>query len=365
MNPERAARVAFARLTEPADPAVTELLAARGYPDALAALRRGDPPKLAAKVAPRLAKLPDIDDVAIAERLQASILIPGDPGWPAALDDLPEPPHCLWALGSTEVGALTRRSVALVGARAATAYGVDQAAGLAAALTDRRVVVVSGAAFGIDAAAHRGALAAGGPTVAVLACGIDRPYPQAHATLLREIAADGAVLTELPPGAAPYRQRFLQRNRLIAALSLGTVVVEAAIRSGSLQTAAWAERLARPVGAVPGPVTSLTSAGCHEAIRDLRAVLVTDADDIVDLIGRYGTDAAEIRRAPQRPEDRLTETQYAVWQVLPTAGQGALVEALAERAGLDVLSVQAALGPLELAGLAHQGAAGYVRSRAG
>ena len=151
--------------------------------------------------------------------------------------------------------------------------------------------VVSGAAIGIDGAAHRGALAVDGATVAVLACGVDRVYPAAHATLLERIAATGLVVSEYPPGSVPARHRFLVRNRLIAALGAGTVVVEAALRSGAQRTAADTEALGRLVMAVPGPVTSGPSAGCHQLIRD-GALLVTSADDVLEAVGRLGVDLA-------------------------------------------------------------------------
>lgn len=359
---ERAARVLLARISEPEDPAVHRLLAETGDPvEAVAGLRAGHPKALASRLAARLERAEDADDTFIAERLGARILIPSDPDWPPGLLDLQMPPHCLWVLGPVALAPALRRSVALVGARAATAYGLDRAQEIAGGLVDRHFTIVSGAAFGIDAAAHAGVLATDGVTIAVLACGIDRVYPTAHARLISTIAQTGAVVTELPPGSAPYRMRFLQRNRLIAAMTGGTVVIEAALRSGSLQTAARAADLGRPVGAVPGPVTSMPSSGCHQAIRDQLATLVTDAAEVADLVGGFGVDAVERPREPPRPEDALSPAQRAVFQVLPM-GRSASVEMLAERAALDVLSVQASLGPLELAGLARRSGERWLRS---
>nr|WP_274638225.1 DNA-processing protein DprA [Microbacterium bovistercoris] len=221
------------------------------------------------------------------------LLTPDDSAWPRALDDLgTHAPLCLWVRG--DVGALGTLEVAhgpaiaLVGARAATGYGEHLAAEFAADLAGRGVPVVSGAAYGIDGAAHRGALAAGGPTVALLAGGVDRPYPAGHADLLRRIADQGAVASEVPCGSAPTRWRFLQRNRLIAALGTATVVVEAGWRSGSLNTAAHAAELGRPLGAVPGPVTSGSSAGCHRLLREFDARCITTADDIAEMLGLSG-----------------------------------------------------------------------------
>ena len=350
---ERATRVAFARLAEPADPTVALVLAQEGYERALAGVLTGRHQRLARRFGARVAALEGVDDLAIADALGCAIVVPGDPAWPAGLDDLGAPPHCLWVRGAAapDLGRLCRRSVAVVGARAATAYGLEWAMALAADLSDRQFTVVSGAALGIDAAAHQGALAADAATVAVLACGIDRAYPRANESLLRHIAATGAVVTELPPGAAPFRQRFLLRNRLVAAMTSGTVVVEADLRSGSLATAAAASDVGRPVGALPGPVTSMAAAGWHQAIRDALAVLVTDASDVADLAGSLGRDCAPERRAEPLVQDALPPTQRLVWEVLPVA-RPVSVTALAERAALEELVVQAALGPLQLAGLA-------------
>ncbi len=352
---ERRARALVARLAEPGDERVADALAETDARDIVARVAGGRAGPLTDLLGPRLGRLggPDDlpDDLAIAERLGARVLIPSDPQWPAGLADLPVPPVCLWTRGAVDLAVVTRRSVAVVGARAASAYGIDRAGEIAAGLVTRGFTVVSGGAFGIDAAAHKGALAAGGVTVAVLACGIDRAYPQAHAHLLQVIAGTGAVVTELPPGAAPYRGRFLQRNRLIAAMTGGVIVVEAALRSGSLQTAGRAADLGRPVGAVPGPVTSVASAGCHQAVRDQLAVLVTDAAEAADLVGAFGRDAAARPRGPETAADLLAPDQRRVWEVLPVS-HPSTIDALAVRAGLPERTVAACLGGLELAGLA-------------
>ncbi|WP_258063672.1 DNA-processing protein DprA [Rathayibacter sp. AY1C4] len=223
----------------------------------------------------------------IAERLGAQLLLPGAPEWPESLDDLgPHAPLLLWLRGDPAAFAPPHR-LALVGARAATGYGEHVAAELAAGVATRGVSVVSGGAFGIDAVAHRAALGSGGRTVAFLAGGADRLYPTAHADLLhRIIATPGcAVATEVPPGTTPTRWRFLQRNRLIAASTSATVVVEAGARSGSLNTAGHAAALGRPLGAVPGPVTSASSAGCHRLLREYAATCVTSPPDVLELLG--------------------------------------------------------------------------------
>jgi DNA processing protein len=227
--------------------------------------------------APRLADLdprPALD--ALGEHAGV-LLVPGSPAWPRRLDDLgPAAPLCLWVRGRPDLAALAARSVAVVGARAATSYGERVAGDLGVGLAEQGVTVVSGGAFGVDVAAHRGALAAGGRTVALLAGGIDRPTPAGNLAVLERIVDDGgALVAESPPGTPPSRARFLQRNRVIAALTGATVVVEAAWRSGALSTAARAAELLRPVGAVPGPITSTASVGCHRLLRDGAAVCVT------------------------------------------------------------------------------------------
>ncbi|MHB1431254.1 MAG: DNA-processing protein DprA [Streptosporangiaceae bacterium] len=221
------------------------------------------------------------------------LICPEDPEWPTQLDDLGDArPVVLWARGSEDLRFAAIRSVAIVGARAATAYGSHVAAEIAAGLAARGWTVISGGAYGIDAAAHRGALADGGPTVAVLASGLRFGYPKGHADLFDKIRGSGVMVSENPPDQAPSRPGFLVRNRVIAALSRGTVVVEAAIRSGALNTARHARELNRPVMAVPGPVTSTQSAGCHELIRDWAATCVTGVDDVIELVAPLGAGPA-------------------------------------------------------------------------
>ncbi len=221
-----------------------------------------------------------------ARRAGVVMITPEDPEWPVAVDDLGEhAPLVLWVRGQVSALARPHSSVALVGARAATSYGEHMSIELSADLAGRGVTIVSGAAYGIDGAAHRAALSAGGTTVALLAGGADRSYPAGHTELIERIAASGAVVSEVPCGATPTKWRFLQRNRLIAALAAATVVVEAGARSGSLNTAGHAAALARPLGAVPGPVTSAASVGCHRLLREFDARCVTNADEVLELLG--------------------------------------------------------------------------------
>jgi DNA processing protein len=258
------------------------------------------------------------------------------------------PPLALWVLGPARLDEMAQRAVAIVGTRACTAYGEHVAADLAAGLVQRDVAVVSGGAYGIDGAAHRATLATDGFTVAVLAGGIDVPYPSGHATLLHRIGQDGLVVSEYPPGVRPARHRFLTRNRLVAALSGATVVVEAGARSGAANTAAWARALGRPVCAVPGPVTSAASVGCHALLRD-GASLVTRAADVVELIGHIGELAPDEAR-PESLLDGLGEDEQRVYDALPARGRRT-VDQIAVASGLPPMKVLGPLSMLEVCGL--------------
>lgn len=307
-------------------------------------------------------------DIETAAQVGARPICPGDPEWPSCVDALDEArgggrevgaPLVLWARGAGRLDHLSQRAVAVVGCRAATAYGVHQAEELGYGLAGRGWTVVSGAAFGIDAAAHRGALAAAGPTIAVLAGGVDVPYPAAHADLLDEIAASGLVLSETPPGSPPYRRRFLTRNRIIAALCAGTVLVEAGLRSGALNTVRHARRLGRTVMVVPGPVTSAMSAGCHRLLRDHReeAVLVTSAGDICEEIGPIG-ELEPRSPGPARARDGLADLVLELLDVMPARSTIGVAE-LARRVGRQPGAILALLGPLAVEGLVEATHSGY------
>jgi DNA processing protein len=362
------ARVAWSRLAEPGDARAARLIDAVGPAEALrAVLERGVPAAMGAsnevvdwmaRYVPRLADLAPHRDLASVRRIGGRVVTPDDEDWPMGLDDLEVPPVCLWCVGAAPLDGLRARSVALVGARAATTYGEHVARDLGYGLAERGFSVVSGLAYGIDAASHRGSLAAEGPSLAVVAGGLDRPYPRGNEALMRRLANEGAVISEVPPGCAPSRSRFLQRNRLIAAMTTGTVVVEAAWRSGSLSTARTAERLGRPVGAVPGPTTSMTSAGCHALVRSGAAVLVTDAAEVADLVGRLGADAVEERVAARTPRDELDSVALQVLDALPVR-RGRPIATLCRTAGLDEPTVQSTLGRLDLLGLAQREGDGW------
>ncbi|SDS66106.1 DNA protecting protein DprA [Paraoerskovia marina] len=384
----RLAAAAWSRLAEPGDLVATALVASMG---AVAALRwvddlvggRADLPntsstsgpesailpararlqRAVARWAPRLECADPLREVHVLERLGGRLLVPGDEMWPESIDDLGRTaPFALWVRGAHDLRSLLQGSVALVGARACTEYGRRVTDEIAGTLAARRTTTVSGGAYGIDAAAHRAALVAGGPTVAFLAGGVDRLYPAGNSEILRELMeSGGAVVSEVPPGSVPNRVRFLHRNRLIAAASRATVVVEAAWRSGSLSTAARAVELGRPVGAVPGPVTSPASTGCHRLLRD-GAVCVTGGDEVLELVGSIGESYGAEPPGDPRPGDGLEPEDRATWEALPLRS-GATVDGLARAAGLSTTETRAALGRLELAGLAERHDGGWRRGR--
>jgi len=369
---DRLAAAAWSRLVEAPDPVAGALLARLGAGPALewlSAVASGTADagdrhwqQAVGRWAPRLETLDIRRELDVLDRLDGHLVVPGDDAWPAPLADLGEQaPPCLWVRG--DVAALAAPSVAIVGARASTAYGNTVAAELGAGVAESRRSVVSGGAYGIDAAAHRGALAVGGVTTALLAGGVDRLYPAGNAGLLEEAAEAGALVSEVPPGSVPTRNRFLARNRLIAALAGATVVVEAAWRSGALSTAGHAAALSRPLGAVPGPVSSMASAGCHRLLREYGAVCVTDTDEVLDLAGAVGE-----HLAPQRPSapgllDDLDPLAARVLDALP-ARAAAAAPNLARAAGLSLAEVRSALGTLELAGRVERSSAGWRRALA-
>ena len=315
-------RVLLTRVVEPGDEVAGRWVRERGAGEVVWRLRAGGPPLPGASgerwagMLARAERARPEHDLAAARQAGVRFVPPGAAEWPRQLDDLGDArPLGLWVRGRPSLRLWALRSVAVVGARACTEYGAHVATGLAAGLAERGWVVVSGGAYGVDGAAHRGALGAGGATVAVLACGIDRPYPRGHAELIGRIGQQGLVVGELPPGEHPTRSRFVLRNRVIAALTRGTVVVEAACRSGSLVTARAARRLGRHTMGVPGPVTSGLSAGVHDLLR-ADAVLVTDAAEVVELVGDMGELAPE-RRGPVLPRDLLEPGARRVLDALP------------------------------------------------
>ncbi len=361
VDDDRLARATWSRLAEPADPLAAELITRHGAGPALDVVVNGGQ-AAHERFRSRVVAIDPRPALEVLQRLGGRLVCPGDPEWPDGLDSLAMPPACLWVRGPLDLAGACRRSVAVVGSRNATPYGHEMTAVLAGGVAERGVTVVSGAAFGIDGFAHQAALRAEAPTVAVLAGGVDRPYPRAHEQLIDAIAATGAVVSELPPGSAHMRKRFIHRNRLIATMTSGTVVVEAAIRSGALNTARTAADHHRPVGVVPGPVTSFVSAGCHQALREGYAVVVTDPAEVVELVGRIGTDAAPRPVGETRPGwDELDPTTRQVLDALPKS-KGSGVDRIAAVAGLSPDTVRSSLGRLSLLALAEREGVGWRRA---
>lgn len=347
---ERTARMCLAAVVEPGRPALTAVVAEFGAEAVWTSLTEaGSDGPLAQR-----ARLVDPDRLMSATAsCGMRFIIPQDAQWPAGLADLAgcEPvnqlsgvPVGLWLSGAGDLAELAAGSVAIVGSRASTAYGDTVAADIAAGLSESGRSVVSGGAYGIDAAAHRGCLAGRTPSVAVLASGLDQPYPAGHRPLFERIAERGVLVSELPPGEHPTRVRFLARNRLIAALSPGTVLVEAAARSGARNTATWANELRRFVMAVPGPVTSATSVTPHRLIREAEAVLVTSAAEIIELVAPVGRPAPR-PAGEHRPTDDLDAQQLRLFETIPGRGSISVAD-LAVRAGVTIGACLSLLEPL-------------------
>jgi DNA processing protein len=393
---DRTVRLMLSRLIEPEDSLFADLRQHATPADLLRAILKlgwSPPPRWPPSLVERLEKrrpgislrllgADPVADLAAGAVVGARFLIPGDAQWPTSLDDLGvNAPFGIWMIGHFDPAA---PAVAIVGARRCTGYGSRAAGQLAAALARANTVVVSGAALGIDGASHRGALAVGGQTVAVLACGIDRVYPASHRALIQTIGERGAILAELPPGTRPTRFRFLSRNRLIAALGMATVVVEAAERSGSLVTARLAADLGRAVFAVPGPVMTLESAGTNRLLCD-GAIPAVDGPQVLAELGiemprpsngdkpavRPSADAdhtagdrGECADTPPA-EERLDPRAVLVREALPkvSSGRAAEVLTLAGETGLAPGEVLALLGQLAAIGKAVRTGGGWALAR--
>ncbi|NUP74321.1 MAG: DNA-protecting protein DprA [Sinomonas sp.] len=384
----RVARAALTRLMEPGDATGSALVEVLGPVDALAvATGPVEPgPGLDAAVGSlvigggakswegvsaarerwkgRVAQLAPQRDLETIARFGGRLLIPEDRGWPNGFADLgPQAPIALWVRGEEEVPDV-RRCVAVVGSRDATRYGLSVTGEISKGLVDRGVTVVSGGAYGIDAQAHRTALVSGGtalPTIAVMAGGLDRYYPSGNEELLRAVARQGLLVSELPPGGAPTRHRFLRRNRLIAALGGITVVVEARYRSGALSTAHHAMDIGRSLGAVPGSVHSENSAGCHRLLREAAAVCVTDAQEVYELLAPIGEGLAEPKTGQRAVHDGLSVEDLLLLDALPLRN-GTSVDHLTSVAGLSPVQVRAGLGRLQLLGLCTLAPSGWRRT---
>ena len=375
--PEMFARASWTGIAEPGDRAAGELVATLGAAGALTVLVEAWPVKRIADAAsaggsdlaaadiesalarwsPRLKSGVALVALRQAVRCAVRLLVPGDPAWPVGVDDLgAHAPIALWLRGNESALAATQHSIALVGARAATGYGEHVTMEASAGLVDRGFAIISGAAYGIDGMAHRAALASSGQTVAILAGGVDRFYPSGHDALLIRIVESGAVISELPCGSPPTRWRFLQRNRLIAAASQATIVLEAGWRSGSLNTAGHAASLGRPIGAMPGPVTSAASAGCHRLIREFAATLVTSAAEMAELVP--GTEVAGMSDPSARHPSSTSARVRLIDALSPRSPRS--VDDLAARSGMSIAEVQAELGSLQIDGGASERERGWI-----
>ena len=367
---ERLARVALNLLFEPGDKRVDGFMAGMDalafYTALLGSPRQPDLKDASDDVATRLAALHPEDVLDSASRREIRFVIPGDEEWPTQVEDLEgqEPvqertgtPLGLWARGSLRLDTLAR-SVAVVGSRSATTYGTDVAGQIAAGIADGGFAVISGGAIGIDAAAHRGALAVRGRTVAVLACGVDRLYPKENSRLLQAVLDNGAVISELAPGLPVTRLRFLGRNRVIAALARGTVLVQAAPRSGALNTANWTTKLNRQLMCVPGPISEITSFGVLEQVRQGKGTIVTRGEEVLELVARPGEYLVDERRGPEKRRDRLTVRHRQVLDGVPV-GHGATAESISRASGVAFREVATALLYLEQAGLVERAPGGW------
>lgn len=356
-------RRAWAYLSRVAEPPCAELAAFVAQVGPVEAADRVKFGEVESELSSRVEARRELDcavkDLDILDKMGGRLITPDDDEWPLlrfrALGvgkdrkrSNDHPPLVLWASGPVRLDEVTERAAAIVGTRAATAYGEHVTADLAAGLVEREVTVVSGGAYGIDGAAHRAALACEGMTVAIVAGGIDNPYPAGHSALFHRIRQECLLVSEYPPGVAPGRLRFLTRNRLVAALSGATVVVEAGLRSGAANTAGWAKLLGRSVCAVPGPVTSAASAGCHALLRG-GANLVGRAEEIVELVGRIGELASE-EPHPVAPLDKLSPIEKQVYDALPSRGAHT-VDEIAMLAALPPHQILGPLTTLELAGM--------------
>jgi DNA processing protein len=289
--------------------------------------------------------------IAAAAKLGARCIIDGEVDFPLRLLQLETPPVAIWTLG--DLSSLARRTISIVGTRECTSYGERVTRSFGVALARAGVCIVSGMARGIDAAAHRAALEAGGPTVAVLGTGVDVPYPTGHRALHRQIAKQGAVVSEAPPGMPAGPGCFPRRNRLIAALGEATIIVEAGVKSGALDTARWADGIGRDVGVVPGPVDSPSSAGSNGLLRDSPSHCLTSVHDALSLL--HLETAGPKKLVLDDPQERL------VFNHLGTPARS--LDALCARTGLPASICMETVTRLELRGLIECAITGEVHRR--
>ncbi|WP_442790660.1 DNA-processing protein DprA [Nocardia sp. NBC_01329] len=352
-------------------PALTALIDSVGVREAARAVREHALPQV---LRDATARRRDVDtaarDLETIHARGGRLVTPDDAEWPAwrllglaqllpGRDPDGAVPLVLWVRGERNLSEFTERALAVVGARCSTGYGDRIAGEIAGELAARGWTIVSGAAFGIDGIAHRAALTVGGATIAVLACGADRPYPAGHDRLIARIAEAGLVVSEYPPGTPARKHHFLARNRLIGSLADGVLVVEAGMRSGARNTVKWARRIGRPALAVPGSVDSAASAGCHRMIRDGEAVLVTGTADVLAEVAPLHLPCTA--GSESSGDGRPSGVAAQILAALPDTG-GRWPHEIAAATGMESAEVRAALVALDLAGVAARSDAGWFRS---
>ncbi|KAA0023223.1 DNA-processing protein DprA [Antrihabitans cavernicola] len=373
VDPRRAAWAYLSQVVQGPCAPLNELVEAVGIEEAARAVRERDlPPVLQRRTEARRHIDTSTRDLELVARRGGRLVTPDDAEWPAwrmlgfagidvTRDKDGAAPLALWVLGEGSVTELTERAVAVVGTRAASSYGSTVTAEIVGELATQGFAIVSGGAFGIDGAAHRAALAVGGVSIAVLACGIERAYPTSHEKLLHTVASTGLVVSEYGPGVTPAKYKFLARNRLVAALSDAVLVVEAGWRSGARNTVKWGRRLGRPTLAVPGSVHSVASTGCHQMIRDGEARLVTRASEVIDEAGPLRLPVSGVEDGG-RASDALVGDQLLVYEALPARGSRGPRE-LSEASGVPIDGVRGVLPLLELSGLIGSDETGWFRVR--
>jgi len=361
MTDERMARMGLASVHDAGDARLHALVGREGAVEVWDHLRSGH----GNTAMSRRAAMVDLSDVVKrTQAVGARFVIPGDQEWPVSVEDLSwsDPvggfggaPLGLWVIGKNL--AESSPSVAVVGSRASTTYGEHVAADWGAGLTERGWTVVSGGAYGIDACAHRGAIAGGGLTIAVMAGGLAQLYPPGNTALLRKVCEVGTVISEFAPDCPPSRARFLVRNRLIAALSQGTLIVEGGMRSGAQNTVSWALSMQRVVMATPGPITSALSVTPHRLIRSGEAILVSSVDEVISALGPADTSIPDYPLQQPTLFDTLTPTQQAVYESMPGRG-GISMDELCVLTGETALTLLAVLAQLTQASLITEAAPG-------
>lgn len=350
----------LSRVFEPGHPALWAYIEQYGAVEVATQIRHDDAPQ----VLTRAAGCRALVDQAMTDLEQSAaqgirLVTPTSDEWPiaavrtmaraaAAGGERVVPPLALWVKGES-LANLLPRAVAIVGARAASAYGAYVAREIAGGCAHRDYTIISGGAFGIDHAAHSAAIAAQGGAIAVLAGGIDQLYPRANAALLRQVGQQGALVSEFPLGSENFKHRFLIRNRLVAGLALGMVVVEAGVRSGARATAARCRDLGLPLMAVPGPVTSASSTGCLELLREEGTIAVGTAAHVLEAVGMIGNDLAAPRRGSANPIDALDPQKARILDAVPLRGSRT-IEEIAVAAAAEIPLTLATLSELELRG---------------